>query len=182
MPDHVREALFNLLRGHTEGVAVVDAFAGTGSVGIEALSRGATQCLFVERDREIAAILKQNIETLGLEEAATVVVGDALGAGALARCPRPVHLVFFDPPYRLITEDEQRPRVLEQFERLAALLDPEGFAVLRTPWPLEKSRGADPEALAYLRFESLDGPETHVYGTMAVHLYAPKRTSAVDED
>jgi 16S rRNA (guanine966-N2)-methyltransferase len=137
MPDMVREALFNLLRGHTEGAAVFDAFAGTGAVGLEALSRGAARCVFVERDRAIGAMLQRNIDSLGMGDRAEVIVGDALGIGALARCPRPVHLVFFDPPYPLVRSAPTWARVREQFARCIALLDDTGYAMLRTPWPFE---------------------------------------------
>lgn len=146
MPDRVREALFLLLRGHTEGQAVADVFAGTGAVGLEAISRGAARCVFVERDREIANILRANVESLGVGDRCEVVQGDALGGAALSRCPRPVHLVFFDPPYPMVTDPATRPRVFDQFARFIELLDPEGFAVLRTPWPFLESPAGEPPA------------------------------------
>lgn len=133
--DMVKESLFNLLRGHPEDGAVLDCFAGTGSIGLEALSRGAPRCVFVERDRRMADVLKQNIEHCGAGDRAEVVVGDALGPGALSRCPRPVHLIFFDPPYAMVRSVAGWARVKEQFSRAVALLDDTGYAVLRTPWP-----------------------------------------------
>jgi len=133
--DMVKESLFNLLRGHPEDGAVLDCFAGTGSIGLEALSRGSPRCVFVERDRKIAEILRANIEACGAGDQAEVVVGDALGPGALSRCPRPVHLVFFDPPYAMVRNAASWVRVKEQFSRAIALLDDTGYAVLRTPWP-----------------------------------------------
>jgi 16S rRNA (guanine(966)-N(2))-methyltransferase RsmD len=142
MPDRVRESLFGILRGHTEGAAVFDAFAGTGSIGLEAISRGASRCVFVERDRDSVEILRRNIASLGVEDRCEVVHGDALGAGALARCPRPVHLVFMDPPYDLVRQPAGWRRVKAQFEQLVARLDESGFAVLRTPWPF-RHRPAD---------------------------------------
>ena len=197
MPDRVREGLFNLLRGHTEGQSVVDVFAGTGSVGLEALSRGAARCVFIERDREIGAILKANIEALGVGDRSDVVLSDALGPGSLARVPRPVHLVFFDPPYPLLLEEATRRRVYEQFARFVSLLDDEGYAALRTPWPYRtppviaagvgegpEERGdaqADdvaPPGAIIAPGEEIDlaipgalGPETHLYGSTALHLY-----------
>ncbi len=145
MPDMVREALFNLLRGHTEGATVFDAFAGTGAVGLEALSRGASRCVFVERDRGIGAMLQRNVDALEMSGRADVVVGDALGLGALARCPRPVHLVFFDPPYPLVRSAAMWARVREQFSKCVALLDDTGYAMLRTPWPFEHEDEAAPD-------------------------------------
>lgn len=135
IPDQVKESLFNILRGHCQDGAAFDCFAGTGSIGLEALSRGCPRCVFVERDRRIAEILRANIEHCGAGDRAEVVVGDALGAGALSRCPRPVHLVFFDPPYPLVRQEASWKRVKEQFSRAVALLDDTGYAVLRTPWP-----------------------------------------------
>lgn len=135
MPDRVRESLFGILRGHTEGAAVFDAFAGTGSIGLEAVSRGASRCVFVERDRSSVDVLRRNIESLGVGDRCEVVAGDALGPGALARCPRPVHLVFMDPPYDLVRDPAGWRRVKAQFEALVQRLDESGFAVLRTPWP-----------------------------------------------
>jgi len=135
MPDRVRESLFGILRGHTEGAAVFDAFAGTGSIGLEAVSRGASRCVFVERDRGSAQMLRANIEMLGADDRCELVVGDALGPGALARCPRPVHLVFMDPPYPLLLDATGWRRVKAQLEQLIQRLDAGGFAVLRTPWP-----------------------------------------------
>lgn len=135
MPDRVRESLFGLLRGHTEGAAVFDAFAGTGPIGLEAVSRGATRCVMVERDRRVAATLERNVRELGAEDRCEIVVGDALGGGALAACPNPVHLVFFDPPYALVEDAAGWQRARAQFMRLIDRLDETGYAVLRTPWP-----------------------------------------------
>ena len=103
--DRAREALFNILsHGNlaAEGVpfanaVVLDAFAGTGALGLEALSRGAAVAVFIEQDREALAILRKNITVLGEDTRARVVPGDA------TRPPR-THsacaLAFLDPPYR----------------------------------------------------------------------------------
>ncbi|MBX3358243.1 MAG: 16S rRNA (guanine(966)-N(2))-methyltransferase RsmD [Phycisphaeraceae bacterium] len=138
MPDRVRESLFSLLRGHLEGASVLDAFAGTGSVGLEAASRGAARVVMIERDRRVAQVLQSNVELLGCEDRCEVAVADVLGLSALSRCPRPVDLVFFDPPYDLV--EQGRPgggwdRVKDQFGRFVELLAETGFGVLRTPWP-----------------------------------------------
>jgi len=162
MPDRVKEALCNILRGHFEGAAVFDAFAGVGTTGLEAVSRGAGRVVMVEKDKRIASILKRNIEKFGVSDRCEVVVGDALGPGALARCPSPAHLAFFDPPYALMTDPARRGRVLGQVGAVVGRLDAGGFAVLRSPWPL---READ------LTIAGARGPETHEYGSMALHLY-----------
>ncbi len=179
MPDHVRESLFNLLRGHTEDQPVVDVFAGTGSVGLEALSRGASRCVFIERDRAVARTLRENISLLAVEDRAEVVTADAMGGAALAASPLPAHLIFFDPPYSLITNNDDRARTLAQFARFVARLDTDGYAVLRTPWPVvdEHRNRLDPDTT--LAVADALGPETHPHGSTAVHLYM-RRTASAD--
>ena len=212
LPDNVREAIFNLLRGHFEGVGVLDCFAGTGSFGLEAISRGAERVVMVERDRRVAAVLEDNMETLGVEDRGEVVMSDALGAAALSRCPRPAHIIFMDPPYEMVRDPEHWPRVRTQMLRLIQMLTPDGYAMLRTPWPFvhavdpqtdepltheEAKRRFDAARSEFLdeafegaeetgkrrpepqrKYVEIDlalegalGPETHAYGTTAIHLY-----------
>lgn len=92
--DRVREALFSML-GDVGGARVLDLFAGSGALGIEALSRGAASAEFVERDPAAVAAIERNLEPLGVE--ATVTRADALRW--LARAEGPYDLVFCDPPY-----------------------------------------------------------------------------------
>lgn len=102
--DRVREALFSIL-GPVDGLAVLDLFAGSGALGIEALSRGAGRVLFVERAPTALAALRANIAAVGVgEDAALVHAGDARGALRAARRSRDKYdLVFLDPPYRRAT-------------------------------------------------------------------------------
>lgn len=96
--DRVREAMFNALvsSGAIEGAQVLDLFAGSGALGIEALSRGAAHCTFVEKDRAALVAIRRNVETLGIGDRATVVPGDVLTRlGQLG----PVDVVLADPPY-----------------------------------------------------------------------------------
>ncbi|PTL55420.1 16S rRNA (guanine(966)-N(2))-methyltransferase RsmD [Paraconexibacter algicola] len=100
--DRVREAVFSAL-GPLDGAVVLDLFAGTGALGIEALSRGAARALFVEQDRRALAVLRRNLADLSVPApAAQVRGGDARAALRTAR-ERGDHysLVFLDPPYRL---------------------------------------------------------------------------------
>ena len=186
IPDRVRTAVFNMLKGHCEGEAFLDVFAGTGCFGLEAISRGATECLFVEKNKQIAALLRRNIDTLGAAAEAIVLQGDALGLAVEARCPKPVHVINFDPPYPMMNDPVQRRQILDQFVRLAALLDDDGFAIIRTPWPFyEPRQDDDPQGqrqVVDLSLDGLDGPETHVYGSTAVHWYAKARQSAASSD
>ncbi|MCX2930465.1 16S rRNA (guanine(966)-N(2))-methyltransferase RsmD [Mycobacterium sp. CVI_P3] len=103
--DRVREALFNVLaaRRDFDGLRVLDLYAGSGALGLEALSRGAVSALFVESDSRAVAVIKRNIATLGLD-GATVrrgTVTAVLGAGA----DGPVDLVLADPPYEVPTAE-----------------------------------------------------------------------------
>ena len=97
--DRVRESLFNVLavRVDMHGASVLDLYAGSGALGLEALSRGAASAVFVESDQRAAAVIARNIEMLGAS-GATVrrgTVASVLASGA----ERPVDLVFADPPY-----------------------------------------------------------------------------------
>jgi 16S rRNA (guanine(966)-N(2))-methyltransferase RsmD len=94
-PDRLREALFNVLAPRIEGAQFLDAYAGTGSVGIEALSRGAARAIFVEQARAALAVIHDNLKSLGVEDRAQVVAGKA--AQVVGRY-RP-DIVFADPPY-----------------------------------------------------------------------------------
>lgn len=110
--DRVREAVFNLV-GPLDGARVLDLYAGSGAMGLEALSRGAEHATFVERDRVAAATIAKNAETLGLADAVTlrredvrrVLAADA-SAGTL------YDLVLVDPPYRML------PGLLPDLSRL----------------------------------------------------------------
>jgi len=98
--DRVRESLFNLLGEIQEGVSVLDLFAGTGALGIEALSRGAKHATFVEKDRAALSVLRENLAALELTASSTVIPVDAL----LGFTPEPRFLmVFLDPPYGIET-------------------------------------------------------------------------------
>ena len=97
--DRVREALFASL-GSIEGAGVLDLYAGTGAVGIEAISRGAREVVFVERARASLAALRENLAVLGVEEGFRVLPGDALlQLRRLADRGERFDLIFVDPPY-----------------------------------------------------------------------------------
>ncbi|MFN3230537.1 MAG: 16S rRNA (guanine(966)-N(2))-methyltransferase RsmD [Alphaproteobacteria bacterium] len=98
--DRVREALFNILEHRDPpvlaGATVLDLFAGTGALGLEALSRGAEQVVFVEKDRKVCALLKANVETLGAQDETRVLCADAAWLG---QADVKASLVFVDAPY-----------------------------------------------------------------------------------
>jgi 16S rRNA (guanine966-N2)-methyltransferase len=121
--DLVRESLFNILGAEVAGRFVVDLFAGTGALGLEALSRGASRALFVERKRENVALIHRNLATLRFEDRARVVTADAYRwvRSFQAIDDEPL-VVFLDPPY---DEYEERPRkVHELIESLVGSLPP----------------------------------------------------------
>ena len=96
--DRVRETLFSMLAsrlGSFDGLRVADLFAGSGALGLEALSRGASQAAFVESDSEALRVLERNVEKLGANNRAHILAGSAV------KLPRsePFHLIFADPPY-----------------------------------------------------------------------------------
>lgn len=142
IPDRVKESLFSLLRGQFEeanegaGANVLDLFAGTGAIGLEAVSRGAAWCVMVEKDRDVADLLRKNIASLGVQARCEVVLGDALGPSVLARCPDPLNIAFMDPPYPVVRSELGYRRVIAQAAGIIQRLAPGGFLVLRTPWPL----------------------------------------------
>lgn len=95
--DRVREALFSMLTsrlGSFEGLMVLDAFAGSGALGLEALSRGAARATFVEHDRKAVAALRANVDKLGAEANILAQRVDTLGTATAAH-----HLALLDPPY-----------------------------------------------------------------------------------
>jgi 16S rRNA (guanine966-N2)-methyltransferase len=101
--DRVREAVYNiLLHGipgfDIEGLRVLDLFAGTGALGIEALSRGATFCLFVDHDADARALIRRNVEALGLTGASKIFRRDATDLGRAGQSSGAA-LGFIDPPY-----------------------------------------------------------------------------------
>lgn len=113
--DKLRQTLFNILGAGVEGSIFVDVFAGTGAVGIEALSRGATEVIFIEKHEGAANLIRRNLESLGIRDAASILAVDALrGLEMLAHRrfgePLLADFVFLDPPYTLARDYD---RVLE---------------------------------------------------------------------
>jgi 16S rRNA (guanine(966)-N(2))-methyltransferase RsmD len=125
--DRVREAIFARL-GLAGGARVLDLYAGTGALGIEALSRGAARAVFVERAPRCLALLRANLASLGLEAAARVVRGDARRAvRRLGQAGERFDLVLLDPPY----DSGEAPLALAALAE-AAIVAPEGVLVVET--------------------------------------------------
>jgi 16S rRNA (guanine(966)-N(2))-methyltransferase RsmD len=96
--DKVKESLFNIIQFELEGRRVLDLFGGTGQLGIEALSRGAEKCTFVDQRRDAVALIRENLKTCGFSDRAEVHQGDALAF--LTSCREKFDVVLLDPPYQ----------------------------------------------------------------------------------
>ena len=95
--DRVKEGIFNIIQFDIEGRKVLDLFAGTGQLGIEALSRSAASAVFIDQRRDAAALIRDNLKLTGLDKNAKVICGDA--AAFLSSTHEKFDLIFIDPPY-----------------------------------------------------------------------------------
>ena len=136
MLDRVREAMFSKLGGRVRGARVLDLFAGTGSLGLEAISRGAQGVRFLERDRRALRFLYENVSALGVEDLVEIVQADALRPGrwSATEDDEPwAAIVFADPPYPLVHERLGRRKMFAAIETLSEdVLVPGGVIVLHT--------------------------------------------------
>lgn len=145
-PDRLRESIFSILQPQLEGVTFLDAYAGSGSVGIEALSRGAGRAIFVERNRAHVDVLRANIKALGIGARSQVFTGKV--TDVLKH--QVADIVFVDPPYTLP----------EEYERVLAVLaeDPAPLVLVQ-----HSKRQALPERVgALVRFRELKQGENSV--------------------
>jgi 16S rRNA (guanine966-N2)-methyltransferase len=137
--DRVRESLFAIVGERVGNSRVLDLFAGSGSLGIEALSRGAELCVFVDRDRRACRVITDNLRTLDMQHQAVVVCADAIGISGQARGAvserAPYNLVFADPPYALEIAEPLLSRI-----DTSRLLAGDGLLVvehtLHAEWPI----------------------------------------------
>ncbi len=99
--DRIKESVFNILAGGIQGRRVLDLFAGTGALGIEALSRGAASAVFIDRAKPALSALRRNIQALELEDRTRIIHWNILkNLNCLISTPQHVDLVFMDPPYK----------------------------------------------------------------------------------
>ena len=153
--DRVREALFSAL-GALDGAAVLDVYAGTGALGIEAISRGAARAVFVENARPALASLKENIDALDLGGCTRIVASPAARGATLAAESGPFDLVFLDPPYAALAEVL---RVVGALTRVGAIALG-GHVVVE-----HATRDAPPELAGLTRLPS------RTYGDTTITLY-----------
>ena len=157
MTDRVRESLFSSISAWIPDSVVFDLYAGTGSMGLEALSRGASDVTFVERDRNAIAALRTNIETVGL--GGRVVSGDV--DRFLDRADGPLDLAFVDPPYAVAL-----PSLVETMKKLSPLLAHDGIAIVH-----RRSGEDPPDSIADLVLV-----DERRYGSAVLWRYAKEQT------
>lgn len=145
--DRVREALFSILGPGVEGAQVLDLYAGTGAIGIEALSRGASHCEFVESNRACADLIRQNLLRAKVQDRASIrpVILPG-GLAAIARSGKTFDLIYADPPFNLgdysqLLEQVSQLELLKKGARLIIEHDTQ-TPISNPPGPLECVRDA----------------------------------------
>jgi len=157
--DRAKQSVFDTLAPTIESAVVYDCFAGTGSMGLECLSRGASKAIFFESDRPAVTLLRQNIATLAVQDRSQIIPGDLFRWFDSVKPPETkANLIFLDPPYRFVTE-----RVAD-LQRLASYLShhfaPGGTLIFRHDAGDEIKGGLPP----FIRYE------LKKYSNMAVEL------------
>ena len=178
--DRVKENLFNILQSLVPDAVVLALFAGMGSLGLEALRRGARWAPFVEQQREVADSLKRNVARLGYEEASRVITGDALHLrpGVRDSGLRQVgdglvfDLVFVDPPYVMMDDDLMRGRIGEALEELMA------FGALAGGATIVVRREA--QSKADTAWPHLQRGQSRTYGSMTLDFFEAEGSSPGD--
>jgi 16S rRNA (guanine966-N2)-methyltransferase len=136
--DRVREAVFSILGDRVPGARVLDLFAGSGALGIEALSRGATSATFVEQHRRAVESIRQNLQRTGLSDRAVVIQAEVAAWLRNFRHESSFDLLFADPPYQRDSDEPLHRVTLLQSPLLPRILAPGGLLVV------ESARDAPP--------------------------------------
>lgn len=156
--EQFREALFNICQTYIEGAQFLDLFAGSGAIGIEAVSRGAVHSTFVDKSRESISCIKENLSKLKAEAICEVIQGDVLSTLAkLQKRELTFDIIFADPPYG----DSTTEKLLQAIDK-GHLLKPEGTFFLET--------GAG-EKFTNLELTALKYVKTRIMGSAALHQY-----------
>lgn len=160
--DRVKESLFNILQFGIEGRRFLDLFAGSGQIGLEALSRGAAQAVFVDSYRESIRVVEQNVKAAGFPDSSRIVQADF--AGFLRSCREKFDVAFLDPPYRTGLLEQALPLVAER-------MNPGGVIVCEHP------REEKPPEQAGDFFQS----KTYRYGKIMLTTYYRKKIPSAEE-
>ena len=123
--DRVKEALFSIIQNYIEDANVLDLFAGSGALGLESISRGASKCIFCEKSYETTKILKQNVQKTHFEDKSIVIKKDY--KICLKELTEKFNIIFLDPPYRLNIAVDALKRILD-----LKLLSKDAIVVLET--------------------------------------------------
>ena len=165
--DYVRESLFNIIRWDLDDARVLDLFAGTGALSLEALSRGAKDAVLVDMDRDACAAIRRNMETTRLGDHCRLIARDYQQAmDELSRAGQKFDVVFIDPPYRMENTGEMCAALYDK-----GLLS-DAFLIL-----VEHRRGMAP--LLDLRFEAFD---LRRYGDTEITFVRAARIKGADAD
>ncbi len=163
MTGRVKESIFGTLRADLPDAVVLDLYCGTGTLGLEALSRGSGRCYFAERDAAVIDRLRRNIEAVGVADQCSIWRCDIEKrlASLLGKLDEQVDIAFLDPPYQTARSWDWQVAVTRIFAPLAERLASDGVIVLRTPGGL-----STPESLGGLVVERVKH-----YGDMTVTMY-----------
>ena len=123
--DRIKETLFNMIQNEIPGCRFLDLFAGSGGIGIEALSRGAVSAVFVESDRKASGCIRDNLSFTKLEENAVLMTADVFAALIRLEGQEPFDIIFMDPPYGMLLEK----RVLEALKG-SSLVDEDTLIII----------------------------------------------------
>jgi 16S rRNA (guanine966-N2)-methyltransferase len=165
--DRVREALFDILAsaGAIEGARVLDLYAGTGALALEALSRGAACAALVESSREAVAAIRANVDALGVGDRVRLVAADVRAIATADRrlaAAGPFDLVLADPPWDLVASGVAPRAIADLVQRGAGVIAPAALVVLE-----HASRSPPPEV------DGLTRTDTRRYGDTALSFYKP---------
>ena len=159
--DRVKESVFNVLYKYDlpAGKIVADLFCGVGSLGLEALSRGADFVCFVEKDPKIVTLLKKNIAKAGFVKESKVVTANAFRVGAVIETKKKLYeLVFIDPPYKLTDDVSEKSQLAALFDLLETQAAAGAVVVVRTSKKTQLLQ----------KYGSFKIAERRIWGTMAV--------------
>ena len=152
--DRVKEALFSVIQFDISGANVLDLFGGTGQLGIEALSRGAKQAVFIDESDKACRLIRENLKRTKLEQQGSVLRSDYMAY--LARCNEKFNLIFLDPPYAEVFLENALKRITE-----IDILQSGGIIV--TERPLGKE--------LFFEFQGYTRSKDYKYGNTLVTLY-----------
>lgn len=165
--DRVKQSLFDIIAPDIPGAVVYDCFSGTGSMGLECLSRGARHATFFDADRSALLLLRQNIESLHVQEKARVIPGDLFKyfTGTRPTETEKPGLIFLDPPYRFVVQRSADIRALVS-AMLQYHLAPGGYIIFRH------------DAADNLEFADAEDIDRRNYGNMAIRFLRGKSAAA----